>query len=114
MADTHILFEVDEHGIATITLNRPEKYNAFTKDIAVVGRMDGNFNIVAEGPTVETLFNTTRAPGKFRLGRAIRPPATRRRAPCSRPRSSSGRSSTRRTRRCSRRTTARTQTIATG
>jgi len=34
-ADNLILFEVDEHGIATITLNRPEKYNAFTKDMIV-------------------------------------------------------------------------------
>jgi enoyl-CoA hydratase/carnithine racemase len=32
-ADTLILFDVDEHGIATITLNRPEKYNAFTKEM---------------------------------------------------------------------------------
>ena len=32
-ADALILFNTDEHGIATITLNRPEKYNAFTKDM---------------------------------------------------------------------------------
>jgi enoyl-CoA hydratase/carnithine racemase len=32
-ADELILFDTDEHGIATITLNRPEKYNAFTKDM---------------------------------------------------------------------------------
>lgn len=28
-----ILFDTDDHGVATITLNRPEKYNAFTKDM---------------------------------------------------------------------------------
>ena len=31
--DSLILFDTDEHGVATITLNRPEKYNAFTKDM---------------------------------------------------------------------------------
>ncbi|HYC49252.1 MAG TPA: enoyl-CoA hydratase-related protein [Burkholderiales bacterium] len=30
-----VLFDVDEHGVATITLNRPEKYNAFTKDMII-------------------------------------------------------------------------------
>jgi enoyl-CoA hydratase/carnithine racemase len=33
--DSLILFDVDDHGVATITLNRPEKYNAFTKDMIV-------------------------------------------------------------------------------
>jgi enoyl-CoA hydratase/carnithine racemase len=31
--DSLILFDTDDHGVATITLNRPEKYNAFTKDM---------------------------------------------------------------------------------
>ncbi|MGZ5228111.1 MAG: enoyl-CoA hydratase/isomerase family protein, partial [Burkholderiales bacterium] len=34
-AESMILFNTDEHGVATITLNRPEKYNAFTKDMIV-------------------------------------------------------------------------------
>ncbi len=34
-AETLVLFNVDAHGVATITLNRPEKYNAFTKDMIV-------------------------------------------------------------------------------
>jgi len=29
----NIIYNVDEYGVATITLNRPEKYNAFTKDM---------------------------------------------------------------------------------
>lgn len=32
-AESMILFNTDEHGVATITLNRPDKYNAFTKDM---------------------------------------------------------------------------------
>ena len=33
--DAHILLQKDKDGIATITLNRPEKYNAFTKDMII-------------------------------------------------------------------------------
>jgi enoyl-CoA hydratase/carnithine racemase len=32
-AESLVLINTDEHGVATITLNRPEKYNAFTKDM---------------------------------------------------------------------------------
>lgn len=41
---------------------------AFTKAISVVGRLDGNFTFVTEGPTVEALFANPRAQGKFKLG----------------------------------------------
>jgi enoyl-CoA hydratase/carnithine racemase len=34
-AEELVLFNVDDEGVATITLNRPEKYNAFTKDMIV-------------------------------------------------------------------------------
>lgn len=33
MAGELVLYEKDEHGVATLTLNRPEKSNAFTKDM---------------------------------------------------------------------------------
>lgn len=33
--DSLILFETNEHGVGTLTLNRPEKYNAFTKDMII-------------------------------------------------------------------------------
>ena len=41
---------------------------SFTKSIAVNGRMDGNFSIAAEGPSLEQLFAAPRVQGKFRLG----------------------------------------------
>jgi hypothetical protein len=39
----------------------------FTKAIAVTGKVDGNFNIVTEGPNVEQLFDSPRGAGKFRI-----------------------------------------------
>jgi uncharacterized protein involved in outer membrane biogenesis len=41
---------------------------AFTKDIAVIGRFDGNFAFAAEAPTVEAIFTNPRVQGKFKLG----------------------------------------------
>lgn len=40
---------------------------AFTKDIAVTGKVEGNFAIAAESASLETLFATPRVQGKFRL-----------------------------------------------
>ena len=34
-AESLVLFSTDEHGVGTLTLNRPEKYNAFTKDMII-------------------------------------------------------------------------------
>jgi hypothetical protein len=41
---------------------------AFTKNIAVTGRVEGNFSFVTEGPSVEALFANPRAQGKFKVG----------------------------------------------
>ncbi|MGZ5662517.1 MAG: hypothetical protein ACXWG6_14220, partial [Usitatibacter sp.] len=41
---------------------------AFTKDISVSGKVDGNFSLVTEGPTVEQLFAAPHGQGKFRVG----------------------------------------------
>ena len=40
---------------------------AFTRAIAVTGKLDGNFSLVAEGTSLETLFQAPRAQGKFRI-----------------------------------------------
>lgn len=41
---------------------------AFTRDIAVKGRMDGKFAFETQGPSLEQLFDAPRAQGKFKLG----------------------------------------------
>jgi hypothetical protein len=57
-----------ESDLSLAKVNAKDLIAAFTKDIAVTGKLDGNFNIVTEGPTVETLFQAPRAQGKFRVG----------------------------------------------
>ncbi|GAA4322663.1 crotonase/enoyl-CoA hydratase family protein [Pigmentiphaga soli] len=51
-----ILFETDADGVATLTLNRPEKYNAFTKDMIV--RWHGLLAEAADDPAVKALVLT--------------------------------------------------------
>jgi hypothetical protein len=41
--------------------------HAFTPDIAVTGKLDGNFNVVAESPNLETLLAAPHVQGKFKL-----------------------------------------------
>jgi len=57
-----------ESDLSVTRLNSKELVAAFTKDIAVTGRLDGNFSFSTEGPTVEELFANPRAQGKFRVG----------------------------------------------
>ena len=57
-----------ESDLSLERVNVKDLVAAFTKAIAVTGKLDGNFNVVAEGPTVETLFQAPRAQGKFRIG----------------------------------------------
>ena len=54
--DSLILFDVDDHGVATLTLNRPEKYNAFTKDMIV--RWAAILEQCEEDPKVKVLILT--------------------------------------------------------
>jgi uncharacterized protein involved in outer membrane biogenesis len=56
-----------ESDLNLARMNAKELMSVFTKDIAVTGKLDGNFNFVSEGPTVETLFQSPRAQGKFRI-----------------------------------------------
>src|SRR5258706_10753764 len=57
-----------ESELSLAKVSTKELVAAFTKDIAVTGKLDGNFSVVAEGPTLETLFQAPRAQGKFRVG----------------------------------------------
>jgi enoyl-CoA hydratase/carnithine racemase len=54
--DSLILFDVDDHGVATITLNRPEKYNAFTKDM--INRWSEILEQCEEDPKVKVVILT--------------------------------------------------------
>ncbi len=57
-----------ESQIELARVSSRELISAFTKDIAVNGRLDGSFTVVAEAPDVETLFKAPRAQGRFRIG----------------------------------------------
>ncbi|HEX2826229.1 MAG TPA: enoyl-CoA hydratase-related protein [Burkholderiales bacterium] len=54
--DSLILFDVDDHGVATLTLNRPEKYNAFTKDM--INRWADILEQCEEDPKVKVVILT--------------------------------------------------------
>ena len=56
-----------ESDLALSKVNAKELMAAFTKDISVTGKVDGNFSLAAEGPAVETLFQSPRVQGKFRI-----------------------------------------------
>lgn len=51
-----ILYSCDADGIATLTLNRPDKYNAFTKNM--VGRWAGLLQQVADDDSVKVIVLT--------------------------------------------------------
>ena len=57
-----------DSDLSLARINVEQLVAVFTKDIAITGRMDGNFNFAAQGPTVEQLFANTRSQGKFRIG----------------------------------------------
>ena len=56
-----------ESDLAVAKVSAKDLIATFTKDIAVTGRVDGNFAIVCEGPNAETVFNAPRTQGKFRI-----------------------------------------------
>jgi hypothetical protein len=56
-----------ESDLALARVSAKDLVATFTKDIAVTGRLDGNFQITSEGATPDTMFNAPRAQGKFRI-----------------------------------------------
>jgi uncharacterized protein involved in outer membrane biogenesis len=57
-----------ESDLAVQSMSAGALIKAFTKDIAVTGRFDGNFVLATEGPSIETVFTNPRVTGKFKLG----------------------------------------------
>jgi hypothetical protein len=53
--------------LALARLRAEQLVGAFTRDIAITGRVEGNFSVAAESPTVAELLATPRVQGKFRL-----------------------------------------------
>ncbi|HET7160509.1 MAG TPA: enoyl-CoA hydratase/isomerase family protein, partial [Burkholderiales bacterium] len=56
IAESLILLDTDDHGVATLTLNRPEKYNAFTKDMIL--RWGKLLEQCEEDPAIKVLVLT--------------------------------------------------------
>lgn len=53
MTDQNILLAVDERGVATVTMNRPEKHNAF--DDTVIAELTRTFEELAGNPDVRVM-----------------------------------------------------------
>jgi hypothetical protein len=56
-----------ESELSLQRLQAEQLMGAFTKNIAITGKVDGNFNFVAEGPDAEQLFAAPTVKGKFKL-----------------------------------------------
>jgi hypothetical protein len=56
-----------ESELALAKVSAKDLVATFTKDIAVTGRLDGNFQVTAEGATPDVLFAAPRVQGKFRI-----------------------------------------------
>ena len=69
MSYGHILFEVDEHGIALITVNRPDKLNALSA--AVVAELKDAFERVAGGHSIRAAILTGAGEKAFVAGADI-------------------------------------------
>src|SRR5258706_196415 len=48
-------------------LHADQLIGSFTKNIAITGKLDGTFNVVAEAPTAEALFGAPNVKGRFKL-----------------------------------------------
>jgi enoyl-CoA hydratase len=69
MSYAHILFDVDERGIALVTVNRPDKLNALSA--AVVADLKQAFERVAFDPAIRAAIVTGAGPKAFVAGADI-------------------------------------------
>ena len=56
-----------ESELSLTRINAKDLIRAFTPDISVTGKLDGNFTVAADGPTLSQLFEAPRVQGKFKL-----------------------------------------------
>ncbi|HSN20844.1 MAG TPA: hypothetical protein VLS49_09210 [Usitatibacter sp.] len=56
-----------ESDLSVSHMNAKDLMHAFTPDLAVTGKLDGNFNVAAEAPTAEALFDAPSVQGRFKL-----------------------------------------------
>ena len=56
-----------ETELALAKLHAEKVIGTFTRNIAITGKLDGTFNIVAEAPTTEALFNAPSVKGRFKV-----------------------------------------------
>ena len=70
MSYSAILFQVEESGIALLTVNRPEKLNALSS--AVVGELADAFGRVASDPAIRAVIVTGAGEKAFVAGADIR------------------------------------------
>jgi hypothetical protein len=56
-----------DSDLALAKVSAKDLIGSFTKDIAVTGKLDGNFTVTAEGANVATLLAAPRTAGKFKL-----------------------------------------------
>ena len=69
MSYSHILFHLEESGIALLTVNRPEKLNALSG--AVIGELDDAFGRVASEPAIRAAIVTGAGEKAFIAGADI-------------------------------------------
>src|ERR1017187_621228 len=72
MPYSHILFQVEESGIALLRVNRPEKLNALSG--AVIGELGDAFGRVANDPAIRAAILTGAGEKAFVAGAGIREP----------------------------------------
>ena len=56
-----------ESDLSLAKIDVSQLVGAFTKDISVTGKLEGNFSVASEGPSVEAMFQAPRASGRFKI-----------------------------------------------